>query len=150
MTFQSEIINYYSLFLLLQLYWYQFQCCNCRIVWDTLGCVCNLFEKFQTPALITTPPHTTQHNTSHHHHHHPSLLLLSLHPPHLPHHPPHLSLPLPHLTPLLPLSSTTQDDRFNDEVDARTGYKTRSLLCLPVTDAGGEVIGVAQVRGWDV
>jgi putative ABC transport system ATP-binding protein len=34
---------------------------------------------------------------------------------------------------------------FNPEVDQRTGYRTRSLLCLPVRRPSGEVIAVAQV-----
>jgi dual 3',5'-cyclic-AMP and -GMP phosphodiesterase 11 len=38
-----------------------------------------------------------------------------------------------------------QDDRFNHDIDARTGYKTRTLLCMPIKDFNGDVIGVAQV-----
>ncbi|XP_073991560.1 phosphodiesterase 11 isoform X3 [Rhodnius prolixus] len=38
-----------------------------------------------------------------------------------------------------------KDERFNQDVDARTGYKTRSLLCMPIKDLNGDVIGVAQV-----
>ncbi|KAG5877393.1 Dual 3', partial [Gonioctena quinquepunctata] len=38
-----------------------------------------------------------------------------------------------------------QDERFNDEVDKKTGYKTKSLLCMPIKDTNGEVIGVAEV-----
>ncbi|KAL1115639.1 hypothetical protein AAG570_005929 [Ranatra chinensis] len=38
-----------------------------------------------------------------------------------------------------------KDERFNHDVDARTGYKTRSLLCMPIKDINGDVIGVAQV-----
>ncbi|XP_026686318.1 dual 3',5'-cyclic-AMP and -GMP phosphodiesterase 11-like [Diaphorina citri] len=37
------------------------------------------------------------------------------------------------------------DNRFNQEIDARTGYKTRTLLCMPIKDFNGDVIGVAQV-----
>jgi len=37
-----------------------------------------------------------------------------------------------------------QDARFNPEVDQRTGYKTRRVLCMPVKNSSGEVIGVAQ------
>jgi serine/threonine-protein kinase len=37
------------------------------------------------------------------------------------------------------------DPRFNPEVDRRTGYTTRSLLTLPMTSAGGAVLGVFQV-----
>jgi dual 3',5'-cyclic-AMP and -GMP phosphodiesterase 11 len=38
-----------------------------------------------------------------------------------------------------------EDQRFNQEVDVLTGYRTRSMLCHPIKDATGEVIGVAQV-----
>ncbi|XP_057659841.1 dual 3',5'-cyclic-AMP and -GMP phosphodiesterase 11 isoform X4 [Diorhabda carinulata] len=38
-----------------------------------------------------------------------------------------------------------QDERFNHEVDSRTGYRTKSLLCMPIKDTNGDVIGVAQV-----
>uniref|UniRef100_A0A8D0L4N8 Phosphodiesterase n=1 Tax=Sphenodon punctatus TaxID=8508 RepID=A0A8D0L4N8_SPHPU len=37
-----------------------------------------------------------------------------------------------------------QDRRFNDEIDKLTGYKTKSLLCMPIRNSEGEVIGVAQ------
>ncbi len=36
------------------------------------------------------------------------------------------------------------DERFNPEVDKATGYVTRSILCMPVTDEQGEVIGGYQ------
>ena len=38
-----------------------------------------------------------------------------------------------------------QDARYNDEVDRITGYKTASLLCMPVRNAEDEVVAVAQV-----
>lgn len=38
-----------------------------------------------------------------------------------------------------------QDERFNREVDVQTGYRTKALLCMPIKDASGDVIGVAQV-----
>ncbi|XP_018570600.1 dual 3',5'-cyclic-AMP and -GMP phosphodiesterase 11 isoform X2 [Anoplophora glabripennis] len=38
-----------------------------------------------------------------------------------------------------------QDERFNHDVDALTGYRTKSLLCMPIKDTNGDVIGVAQV-----
>jgi hypothetical protein len=38
-----------------------------------------------------------------------------------------------------------QDDRFNHDIDAQTGYKTQTLLCMPIKDFNGDVIGVAQV-----
>jgi adenylate cyclase len=36
------------------------------------------------------------------------------------------------------------DERFNREVDIKTGYTTRSIMCVPVETARGEVIGVVQ------
>nr|CAD7573820.1 unnamed protein product [Timema californicum] len=38
-----------------------------------------------------------------------------------------------------------KDDRFNHDIDVLTGYKTRTLLCMPIKDCSGDVIGVAQV-----
>lgn len=38
-----------------------------------------------------------------------------------------------------------EDDRFNSAVDRRTGYRTRSILCGPVVNMEGELIGVIQV-----
>lgn len=37
-----------------------------------------------------------------------------------------------------------QDSRFNPEVDKRSGYRTRSVLCVPVRDRGNTIIGVVQ------
>ena len=38
-----------------------------------------------------------------------------------------------------------QDPRFNRQIDGKTGYKTDSLVCMPVCNYDGEVIGVAQI-----
>ena len=39
-----------------------------------------------------------------------------------------------------------QDTRFNQEVDAMTGYRTRAMMCHPIKESStDEVIGVAQV-----
>jgi adenylate cyclase len=38
-----------------------------------------------------------------------------------------------------------QDPRFNPEVDRRTGYHTRTILCMPLRDERREIIGVMQV-----
>ena len=38
-----------------------------------------------------------------------------------------------------------QDDRFNPAVDKATGYKTKSILCMPVVTNEGKTIGVTQV-----
>jgi adenylate cyclase len=37
------------------------------------------------------------------------------------------------------------DLRFNPEIDSRTGFFTRSILCVPVVNKDGKVIGVTQV-----
>ncbi|HJW99734.1 MAG TPA: GAF domain-containing protein, partial [Terriglobales bacterium] len=37
------------------------------------------------------------------------------------------------------------DPRFNREVDKRTGYTTRSILCMPMKDASEKIIGVFQL-----
>jgi adenylate cyclase len=36
------------------------------------------------------------------------------------------------------------DPRFNPDVDRRTGFTTRSILCVPITNKAGARIGVAQ------
>jgi signal transduction histidine kinase len=44
------------------------------------------------------------------------------------------------------------DPRFNPEVDRRTGYQTRNILCVPMRSPRGQIIGVFQVlnkRGGD-
>jgi adenylate cyclase len=38
-----------------------------------------------------------------------------------------------------------QDSRFNPEIDRRTGYRTRNILCLPLRNRDGEAIGVTEV-----
>ncbi len=42
------------------------------------------------------------------------------------------------------IDSPYEDERFNPEVDKTTGYVTRTILCMPVTDDQGEVIGGYQ------
>jgi len=37
------------------------------------------------------------------------------------------------------------DPRFDSEVDMRTGYRTHSILCVPMRNRSGSVIGVFQV-----
>jgi adenylate cyclase len=37
------------------------------------------------------------------------------------------------------------DPRFNQEMDRKTGYRTRNMLCTPLRNREGTVIGVAQV-----
>jgi adenylate cyclase len=38
-----------------------------------------------------------------------------------------------------------RDARFNPEVDRQTGYRTRSILCVPLRNRADQVIGVTQV-----
>ncbi|XP_017285826.1 cGMP-specific 3',5'-cyclic phosphodiesterase isoform X2 [Kryptolebias marmoratus] len=45
---------------------------------------------------------------------------------------------------LLNIKNAYEDPRFNAEVDQITGYKTHSILCLPIKNHRGEVVGVAQ------
>ncbi len=37
------------------------------------------------------------------------------------------------------------DQRFNPEVDKKTGYRTRSILCMPIKNKNDQIIGVTQV-----
>nr|KAJ3422883.1 hypothetical protein HK105_005831 [Polyrhizophydium stewartii] len=37
------------------------------------------------------------------------------------------------------------DSRFNRDVDMRTGFRTRNILCIPMFDQNQEIIGVTQV-----
>jgi len=37
------------------------------------------------------------------------------------------------------------DTRFNAEVDSKTGFKTRSIMCVPIKAWKGAIIGVAQL-----
>lgn len=43
------------------------------------------------------------------------------------------------------INNPYEDPRFNSEVDKQTGYKTESILCIPVTNSTGDVIGAYQV-----
>ncbi len=38
-----------------------------------------------------------------------------------------------------------QDPRFNQTVDRETGYRTRTMLCMPIRDNYGNVVAVVQV-----
>lgn len=42
------------------------------------------------------------------------------------------------------INAPYEDDRFNPEVDKQTGYVTKSILCMPVMNAKGKVIGAYQ------
>jgi adenylate cyclase len=38
-----------------------------------------------------------------------------------------------------------RDPRFNPAADRMTGFRTRSILCVPIRDSEGEVFAVAQL-----
>lgn len=43
------------------------------------------------------------------------------------------------------INNPYDDPRFNCEVDKTTGYTTKSILCIPITNSAGDVIGGYQV-----
>ena len=43
------------------------------------------------------------------------------------------------------LKDAYEDSRFNKAVDLHTGYRTRSLLCMPLRNRAGDVLGVIQL-----
>ena len=43
------------------------------------------------------------------------------------------------------LGDAYTDQRFNREVDAHTGYRTRTLLCIPIYNREGRALGVIQL-----
>ncbi|MGH9651214.1 MAG: GAF domain-containing protein, partial [Terriglobales bacterium] len=43
------------------------------------------------------------------------------------------------------IADAYQDPRFNVEVDHRTGYHTRTILCMPMKNPEGKILGVLQV-----
>ncbi|MGF1567655.1 MAG: GAF domain-containing protein [Nodosilinea sp.] len=45
----------------------------------------------------------------------------------------------------LNIAEAYQDPRFNPEADKQTGYRTRTILCMPVFDSGGRLIAVTQL-----
>ena len=44
----------------------------------------------------------------------------------------------------LNISDAYKDSRFNSSIDQKTGYKTKSILCLPILNENGECIAVAE------
>ncbi|XP_022918374.1 cGMP-specific 3',5'-cyclic phosphodiesterase [Onthophagus taurus] len=46
---------------------------------------------------------------------------------------------------LINIKDAYNDPRFNSEIDNKTGYKTNLILCMPICNYEGEVIGVAQI-----
>ena len=45
----------------------------------------------------------------------------------------------------LRINNPYEDPRFNPSVDKKTGFVTKSILCVPVTNDSGDVIGAYQV-----
>ncbi|UCD33366.1 MAG: GAF domain-containing protein [Desulfobacterales bacterium] len=45
----------------------------------------------------------------------------------------------------LNIENAYDDPRFDERIDQKTGYRTRSILCVPIKDRSGEVIGVLEV-----
>ncbi|KAI8803392.1 hypothetical protein BJ742DRAFT_683179 [Cladochytrium replicatum] len=45
----------------------------------------------------------------------------------------------------LNLPDVYQDPRFNKEVDLRTGYRTKSMLCMPVLGPSKKIVGVTNL-----
>ena len=43
------------------------------------------------------------------------------------------------------ITDAYRDGRFNPEFDLKSGYRTRTILCMPVTNKSGVTIGVIQV-----
>ena len=43
------------------------------------------------------------------------------------------------------LEDAYTDKRFNKEVDSRTGYRTRSVLCMPIYNRAGSRLGIIQL-----
>ena len=46
---------------------------------------------------------------------------------------------------ILNIADAYEHPMFNREIDQKTGYRTRTLLCVPLRNPEGEVIGVTQV-----
>jgi len=46
---------------------------------------------------------------------------------------------------ILNIPDAYADPRFNREVDARTGYRTRNILCLPIRNKDGKIIAALQL-----
>ncbi len=46
---------------------------------------------------------------------------------------------------LLNVADAYADPRFNREVDEQTGYRTRNILCVPITDSSRRIFAVAEL-----
>ncbi len=45
---------------------------------------------------------------------------------------------------ILNIPDAYADERFNPEVDKKTGFRTRNILCVPMCAASGEIVGVLE------
>jgi len=43
------------------------------------------------------------------------------------------------------ITSAYDDSRFNQEIDRKTGFKTKTILCMPIYNSDKKIIGVAQL-----
>ncbi|KAH3756086.1 3'5'-cyclic nucleotide phosphodiesterase family protein [Pelomyxa schiedti] len=46
---------------------------------------------------------------------------------------------------VLNITDAYADKRFNDEVDKKTGYHTRNIICVPIRNTQDDIIGVTQI-----
>ncbi|XP_016950272.1 cGMP-specific 3',5'-cyclic phosphodiesterase [Drosophila biarmipes] len=46
---------------------------------------------------------------------------------------------------MINIKEAYKDARFNCEIDLKTGYKTNAILCMPICNYEGDIIGVAQI-----
>ncbi|MFC1852136.1 SpoIIE family protein phosphatase [candidate division CSSED10-310 bacterium] len=46
---------------------------------------------------------------------------------------------------IININDPYNDPRFNKEIDRKTGYITRNMLCMPMRNKEGEIIGVMQI-----
>lgn len=43
------------------------------------------------------------------------------------------------------LKDAYKDKRFNKDIDARSGFRTKSMLCMPMVNKSGKIVGVFQI-----
>lgn len=46
---------------------------------------------------------------------------------------------------MINIKEAYKDARFNCEIDLKTGYTTNAILCMPICNYEGDIIGVAQI-----
>lgn len=50
-----------------------------------------------------------------------------------------------HIGSTINIPDAYKDDRFNPDIDKRTGYTTKSILCMPLKNKDGKILGVFQL-----